>query len=397
MGFDETGVLVQLREELETTQPELSAVFYELEDLYERKLWFQLCETLSEYVYKEAESTPIRLRLYSEFVTDFSDRINQLQNVEFLVQSLVAVRDADKIEYMTAARDKVKALGESRLQRFSRDESSKYDAEIQQALIQIDLELSKVKIALGFVDEASAIIDACDTSISDLTGSTDARVNSSLYSAKAALSKVKGDYNGYYYNSLLFLACVSDLEALSHKSEIVKDICISGLLGDKIYNFGEIIMHDIMNYLQVPWIKQLLLALNSGDLKMYNEVLGEAKAEPEIQSNLPFLNQKMCIMGFIEMVFNSNKKTLTYAEVIKAVPLLASASEVEHLVMKCLSLGLIKGCLAQVDNTIEVTWIQPRTMTQSQISATRDRLSAWAQRTANLHEFMRTAGSEVYV
>lgn len=397
MEFDEVAILVSLREELETSQPELSAVFYELEDLYERKLWFQLCESLSEYIYKEQESRPVRLRLYQSFINEFSDKINQLQNVEFLVQSLVDVKPINAIEHLTAAKDKVIALGERRAQRSSNDLGSKYDIEIQQALVQIDLELAKIKIQLGFVDEASSIIDACDKSISDITGAIDRRVNSSLYSAKAQLSKVKGDYNSFYYNSLLFLACINDLEALENKNEIVRDICISGVLGDKIYNFGEIIMHDIMKSLEVSWLKQLLLALNAGDLQAYNTVLKDVKDVGEIQDNLPFLNQKMCIMGFIEMVFNSNKKTLSYEEVIKAIPQLQSASEVEHLVMKCLSLGLIKGSIAQVAETIEVSWIQPRTMTQAQIAATRERLSNWAAQATQVHSYMAQSGSEVYV
>lgn len=397
MQFDNTGILVQLREELETTQPELSAVFYELEDLYERKLWFQLCETLSEYIYKEAESKPIRLRLYESFISEFSDRINQLQNVEFLVQSLGDVKGIDSIEYLTAAKNKITLLGEKRSQRSSNDLGNKFDIEIQQALIQVDLELAKIKIELGFVDETSSIIDSCDKAIDNLTGSIDPRVNSSLYSAKAQLSKIRGDFNTFYYNSLLFLACVNDLETLENKDEIVKDICISGVLGDKIYNFGEIIMHDIMKYLEVGWLKELLLALNSGDLKMYEEVLKNVKDVEQIQDNLPFLNQKMCIMGFIELVFNSNKKTFSYSEVIKTIPLLESPSEVEHLVMKSLSLGLIKGSISQVDGTVEVSWIQPRTMTQAQIAATRGKLSSWAQRTSQVLSYMGEAGSEVYV
>lgn len=397
MQFDNTGILVQLREELETTQPELSAVFYELEDLYERKLWFQLCETLSEYIYKEAESKPIRLRLYESFISEFSDRINQLQNVEFLVQSLGDVKGIDSIEYLTAAKNKITLLGEKRSQRSSNDLGNKFDIEIQQALIQVDLELAKIKIELGFVDETSSIIDSCDKAIDNLTGSIDPRVNSSLYSAKAQLSKIRGDFNTFYYNSLLFLACVNDLETLENKAEIVKDICISGVLGDKIYNFGEIIMHDIMKYLEVGWLKELLLALNSGDLKMYEEVLKNVKDVEQIQDNLPFLNQKMCIMGFIELVFNSNKKTFSYSEVIKTIPLLESPSEVEHLVMKSLSLGLIKGSISQVDGTVEVSWIQPRTMTQAQIAATRGKLSSWAQRTSQVLSYMGEAGSEVYV
>lgn len=392
MDMEDT-VLTQLRMELETTQPELAAVFYELEDLYERKLWHQLCQTMGEYVFHAGDSKAVRLRLYQSFVSEFSDKVNQLQNVEFLVQALVDAKPEDALECLQSCKDKVSSLAEKNSQKYN-DLS---ELEIKQALIQLDLELAKVKLSLGFADEAASIIDAAEGSIEKLPCSVDMRVNSSLYSAKARLSKVRGDHNTFYYQSLLFLACINDLDLLENKSEIVKNICISGILGDMIYNFGEIIMHDIMKYLEVTWLKEMLFALNSGDLKSFDNVLKSAQNESIIKENSEFLNQKMCIMGFIEMVFNSNKKVHSYAEILHSIPLLKNDSEVEHLVMKCLSLGLIKGSILAVNSQIEVSWIQPRTMTQQQIAATKDRLAVWSERAANLHQYMANHGKEVYV
>lgn len=55
--------------------------------------------------------------------------------------------------------------------------------------------------------------------------------------------KVKADYAPYYKNALLYLACVDldrelsdeDIKARAH------DLCIAALLGETIYNFGELV------------------------------------------------------------------------------------------------------------------------------------------------------------
>lgn len=55
-------------------------VFLTLEDLWERKLWHQLTETLLEY-YAAPESEPQRLPMYNTFILSFADKINQLKLV----------------------------------------------------------------------------------------------------------------------------------------------------------------------------------------------------------------------------------------------------------------------------------------------------------------------------
>lgn len=59
---------------------EVQHVFLTLEDLWERKLWHQLTETLLEY-YATPESESQRLPMYNTFILSFADKINQLKLV----------------------------------------------------------------------------------------------------------------------------------------------------------------------------------------------------------------------------------------------------------------------------------------------------------------------------
>lgn len=68
-------------------------------------------------------------------------------------------------------------------------------------------------------------------------------VNAGYYLVAAEYSKVKADYGPYYKNALLYLACVDVDQELSEadRKQRAHDLCIAALLGDTIYNFGELV------------------------------------------------------------------------------------------------------------------------------------------------------------
>lgn len=68
-------------------------------------------------------------------------------------------------------------------------------------------------------------------------------VNAGYYLVAAEHSKVKADYGPYYKNALLYLACVDVEQELTaeDRKQRAHDLCIAALLGDTIYNFGELV------------------------------------------------------------------------------------------------------------------------------------------------------------
>ncbi|QPG74892.1 hypothetical protein FOA43_002229 [Brettanomyces nanus] len=398
---DPLTALITLREEIEPTEDtQLIGSFYELEDLYERKLWYQLSELLTKSIYKNENSKPIRLRLYENFVFTFAHKISQLKLVEFLLLSIGECSLEDSLEYLHSLELEITAVL-SKQQNGSAEEGVNFN-EVRQADIFVRIETARIKLEMGNVDEATTIIDESSKKIDDLVSSVDNRVNASYYRTNAQLMKINGDYSAYYYSSLLFLACITDLNELTNKTQIVRDICVSGLLGDKIYNFGEIIMHEIFQYLQDDdWLKHLVLSLNNGDLTGFKEIIDspDVQSVPELSNSVEFLKQKMCIMALIEIVFSkpTNSKTVKYSELLKEIPLLKNADDVERLTMKCLSLGLIKGHINQVSSEVEINWIQPRTMTRDQIVNMKKKMTQWSERVEDLNKYMGDAGKELWV
>lgn len=209
-----------------------------------------------------------------------------------------------------------------------------------------------------------------------------------------ALSQTRAEYASYYKSSLLYLACVNIDTELSHDDRVQRahDLAISALLGDTIYNFGELLLHPILASLGSSVhasLSMLLFSFNSGDLGRFESLLPHLSSEPILAENQPFLRQKICLMALIESVFRraSTDRTLSFDTIAFETRL--PRDEVEHLVMKALSLKLIRGTLDQHAQVARITWVQPRVLDKPQIEALQARLNAWCDRVEEVTQFVQ--------
>jgi 26S proteasome regulatory subunit N9 len=67
-----------------------------------------------------------------------------------------------------------------------------------------------------------------------------------------------------------YLGCV-ELKELQESDavELANDLCLAALLGDGIYNMGELLSHGILDFLrdtQQQWLVDLVGAFNAGDV-----------------------------------------------------------------------------------------------------------------------------------
>jgi 26S proteasome regulatory subunit N9 len=65
--------------------------------------------------------------------------------------------------------------------------------------------------------------------------------------------------------------------------------------------------------------------------------------------------------------------------------------------MKALSLGLIKGSLDEVDQTVNVTWVQPKVLDRQQIGIVVSQLSDWSERVKRTLVAVEEQALELYV
>ena len=75
---------------------------------------------------------------------------------------------------------------------------------------------------------------------------------------------------------------------------------------------------------------------------------------------MPYLEQKVRIIAFLEMIFECDKDERSIKFDRIAAVCQVEEGDVELLVMKSMSLGLIRGTIDEVDRCIMVDWALPR-------------------------------------
>ncbi|KAG6908645.1 hypothetical protein DXG01_003823 [Tephrocybe rancida] len=368
---------------LSATPPSLHPYFEAFRTLHTRKLWHQLTQKLKAF-FDDEESRPYRVDVFERFVRDFEARINQLRLVEMGVKVSKEIDNPQvHLAFLT-----------SLLGRIDKEKS-------QEAHVLLLATIAHAKLLYGDLEGTKTDMDEAWKTLDTLEGVDDG-VNAAYYGVAADYYKARAEYAPYYKNSLLYLACVDTETDMTPDERLGRahDLGISAFLGDTIYNFGELLMHPILDALDgTPhgWIKKLLYTFNEGSIgkfealaPLFPKEVGVSQqlagagpdvstlcVKPILQENYAFLRQKICLMALIESVFkrNADNRTMSFQSIAEETRL--PIDEVEHLVMKALSLKLIRGSLDQVDQKAQITWVQPRVLSRDQIGTLAQRLDEW--------------------
>ncbi|SCZ89428.1 BZ3500_MvSof-1268-A1-R1_Chr9g10407 [Microbotryum saponariae] len=408
MDVDQSDASVYLTRQLSSPSlPHELKPFYEaFERFYNNKLWYQLTSTIENFL-QVPSSGPYQIELWESFVSTFAQRIHQLKLVTIGISTARQFSDGTQgLEFLTRLAEKVDT------------------PETREAYVLATMEAAYFKLLLGDNEGTKSAIDTC-AKVLDAMDSVDLVVHASYYRVAGDYYKAKAEYADYYKNSLLYLACVTvdkDL-TLPERVQRAHDLAISALLG-KIYNFGELVrlcrvgevvgrsgtddrslsayiqlMHPILDSLngtEYAPIKNLLFAFNAGDIGQFESLSHAIAQEPILQENYSTLRQKICLMALIEAVFRrpTSERVLPFSVIAADTRL--PIDEVEHLVMKALSLKLIRGTLDQVSSTTSISWVQPRVLDKVQIAGLRDRLAGWTDQVTGVGEFTQSQAPELF-
>jgi len=369
-----------LAEQRDAAPADLQHLFISFEDLWERKLWHQLTDTLEEF-FNYKESADQRLPFYRTFILTFADKINQLRLVDLALKASTQCSDSqERLTFLTAVANKV-------------NNPSSQDAYVYAtvAVATVKLELKDLEGARKDLDKAEKILDGFD-SVETIVHAAFYRVNADYYQSKL-------EFASYYRNALLYLACI-DLKDLTPEERRVRayDLSLAALVSDTIYNFGELLLHPILDALveKDGWLRDLLFAFNRGDLAAYDVLAGNISSNQLLAEHRDGLRQKIYLAALTETVFRRppHDRAISFrtiAEETKVRP-----DEIEHLIMKALSLGLLRGSIDQVDEVARINWVQPKVLDMKQIDNMRSRLQEWDSSVNSLGNWIESKGQDVW-
>lgn len=291
------------------------------------------------------------------------------------------IDDAERLPFLTTLASRV-------------DKPSSQDAYVF-ALTSV----ASVRLRLTQTADARKDLDKCE-GILDTFDSVETVVHASFYKVSAGYYQSQHEFAAYYRTTLLYLACVEldDLD-LTEKQRIAYDLSIAALVSDTIYNFGELLLHEILESLKETehaWLRDLLFAFNRGDLQAYNILQQHLQANELLQSHQQFLYQKISLSALTQLVFSRapQDRSMTFATISEETKV--QLDEIEHLIMKALSLGLLKGSIDQVAEVAKISWVQPKVLDKSGIEGMRTRLREWDGGVERLGNWIEGVGKDVW-
>ncbi|KKA27208.1 hypothetical protein TD95_002104 [Thielaviopsis punctulata] len=361
---------------------DLQVDLIDFEDLWERKLWHELTDRLQSF-FKDSKSEGCRLQFYKVFILTFADKINQLKLVQLALNASVECSDnAERLDFLQTVAKKVDT------------------EDTKDALVYASTAVARVKLNIPDLEGARKDLDNCER-ILDRLDLVEPVVHATFYDANANYYQHKNDFAAYYRNALLYLACI-DLSTMNSKERQIRayHLCIAALASESIYNFGELLLHPILDTLadsENAWLRKLVFAFNRGDLTEYESLTNNIDGNALLSQYSTHLRQKIYLAALTEAVFQRapHDRSMPFSDISSATKV--RPDEIEHLVMKALSLGLLRGTIDQVDEIAHITWVQPKVLDKTQVAAMRQRLIDWDQSVNGLGNWIEKDGGDLWV
>ncbi|KAK4337195.1 hypothetical protein RND71_043294 [Anisodus tanguticus] len=359
---------------------EFSEWFVSFEELYNKRLWHQLTVKLLDFVQLPNANNFNLLELYENFLSDFETKINLLSLVEIVVFIIKTIKDFEKcLQFIQKIKEKVK---------------SNQDAFILCQILIGQLKLANNDLKVNSFLGVKEILSEIEPVIDNQTGITP--VHGRYFQLSSNYYQVIGNHCKYYRGTLRYLGCL-DYEKESKEDLYAKAfaLALAALLGESIFNFGELLQHPIINHLKQKdqWLIDLLEAFNSGDLQKFSDLRPTWSAQPDLASHEIQLRQKISLLSLMELTFKSPNGILTFDEI--AAKTFISSNVVELLVMKALSLNLVKGEIDEVEKKVNLNWVQPRVLDKQQINILKLKLEDWSKNIRKVENMLESNAQEI--
>ena len=354
---------------LSQKHPVLKSLFDEIDSNLNQHLWYQLSENIIVLSQNpEMQQGKDLIEFYNGVVFFIEPTLNAMKYLEYVQNMIQNYKDniAEALTFLENIENKHKDFkGEEKI---------------------------FIKIIKGFcyldLNKMFELEEIVKSTKVDFSGKYE--IEPSLYAQYYKLSTLfyekKKDYDNFYDNAFQYLAyetTISDQEKL----DLCYKMCSAMLIGEKLYNFEELIEKDffkLMKGSKYDWISNLILSFNSAKVDQFLSMIDQNKKNIEeneiLRGKSDLLPIKIRIAALLELIFQKNKndRILTFEEICKVC--MTEEDKIEYISMKALSHGLIKGYIDQADRKLFVNWVQPKYLGKEKIGILKDRMNAWIEK-----------------
>ncbi|KAK7068032.1 26S proteasome non-ATPase regulatory subunit 13 [Halocaridina rubra] len=369
-----------LTQKKNSSPPELSKKFGDLEDFYNKKLWHQLTLALVALVKDPAmqQGTELIL-LYKNLIGELENKINPLSLAQMAGEVVSQYNDPkEAIVFIEKIAPKV--------------------VDHQEAKVLCNVLIANITLTrLEDQPRTKKVLDETEKMLDEIDGVTP--VHGKFYLLASDLYCSSGAHADYYRAALRYLGC-TDIETLDQdrKCKQAFYLGLAALLGEGIYNFGELLAHPILETLKgstSDWLLELLYVFNQGNISKFESMRPQWSTQMDLLAKESQLREKIRLLCLMEMTFQRKAwdRQLTFAEIAQETGL--PESQVEVMVMRALSLGLVRGTIDQVDSKVNITWVQPRVLDKKQLAMMMERLTEWCKDVNSMQNLLQEHASTI--
>jgi len=384
-------------------------------ELYQKKLWHQLTDQLDALILTSKCNIDF-IRFEAKFIRDFRRfmntlrygsiviqiaarsfkrrLVNEVQGIAFCEQALSCIEEDEKKSQREHFEDKkvdntqTKLLIKTQVALFELTRTVETaDDHKEGGGADEHLASTPFKIAKAKLEEVEAAMERSVRACPPLIYSRYHLVCSKVWASQQEGDELPSDiaWTAMFYKHAMAYLGYTALDQIEDALGWAHDIALAALAAPDFYDFGELSLHPIMKELggtEKEWVLDVVNAYIAADVGAYDEVMSKHGANIAANTVLRsaragILNEKIKLLSLVRLAFEkaSFERIISFQEIREVTH--CEEDAVEYLIMKAMSLELIKGVVDGIDGTVQVTWVKPAILDMNQMNAINEKVKSW--------------------
>jgi 26S proteasome regulatory subunit N9 len=183
------------------------------------------------------------------------------------------------------------------------------------------------------------------------------------------------------------------------------DLVVAALIGKTVYHLTQVeqtlLVQETLakqqeSHHQFHWLYQLLHVIAHGKINDFATLTRQyakqlEQEQPLLMQYSSVLQEKMVLLALVKHVFDQpSSERIFELETLAQVLQLPAVDQVEWVIMRAFSVHLLEGSMDQVDGTLKVTWVSPKSLTTEQLQQLGARFENWSSKVKELETTLKT-------
>lgn len=368
---------------LKAKYPALSSTFTDAESNLTQRLWYQLSENLTALSESpELQKSQDLITLYQGLLIFVEPAMNPMKFLKYVQNMLSNFKGK---------------MNEALLFVQNIEKKSKYKDEHK---IYIQIIKGYCYLEMNQMYELEDIINSVGNDFNKKI-EIEPFIYSQYYKLSTLYYERMNNYDSFYINAFQYLGYETSITS-EQKIDLCFKMCIAILIGEKSFNFEELVQKDffkLMSGTKFEWISNLILCFSKTNVQQFLNYLTENKKQIDeietLRNQMQFLELKIRIAALLDLIFqkNKNERTLTFQEIMKVC--LCKEEQVEYMLMRTLSLGLIKGYIDQVHKLLFVTWVEPKFLDRDKLLLLKNRFDGFIEKSDRIMKIFKDNANDM--